>query len=177
MRRIQRRKYTIHTKKIYNEPIIKFGMSSPNRPAIDLVNDMQHEHQFNIDDLASLVRTNEQLLSDVHKAIYDEVISAIATKENDFLFIDASDGTDKTFLISLILAKVRFKGIIVKAIYSFGISATLLYGGKTAHLALKLPLNIQTNENTIILRNGKKWKYCKNVTLLSGMKIQWLINI
>jgi len=28
-------------------------------------------------------------------------------------------------------------------------TVTLLNGGKTAHLALKLPLNIQTNENAV----------------------------
>jgi len=38
---------------------------------------------------------------------------------------------------------------MVLAIASSGIAATLLDGGRTAHSVLKLPLNIQTNENAM----------------------------
>lgn len=125
-------------------------MPSPNRPASDLVNnDMQREQQFNTNDLASFVTTNEQLLSNEQKGIYDRVMFAIAAKEGGFFFLDAPGGTGKTFLISLILAKVRSQGNIALAIASSGIAATLLDGGRTAHSALKLPLNIQTNENAV----------------------------
>ncbi|GFV90791.1 ATP-dependent DNA helicase [Trichonephila clavipes] len=59
-------------------------------------------------------------------------------------FLDAPGGTGKTFLIRLILATVRSKNDIALALASSGIAATLLPGGRTAHSALKLPLNIQT---------------------------------
>lgn len=48
-----------------------------------------------------------------------------------------------TFLISLILATIRSKNDIAFA--SSGIATTLLEGGRTAHSALKWPLNMQIN--------------------------------
>ena len=61
-------------------------------------------------------------------------------------FLDAPGGTGKTFLISLILATIRSQNKIALALASSGIAATLLEGGRTAHSALKLPLNMQSNE-------------------------------
>lgn len=93
---------------ITNELLINLGMPSPNRPPNDLVNnEMRREQQFDRNDLESFVMTNEQLLSNEQQVIYDRVMFAIAAKEGGFLFLDAPAGTGKTFLISLILAKVR----------------------------------------------------------------------
>ena len=61
------------------------------------------------------------------------------------MFFYAPGGTGKTFLISLILARIRSQNHIALAIASSGIAATLLDDGRTAHSALKLPLNIHTN--------------------------------
>ena len=72
------------------------------------------------------------------------IINAFAVQQPGFIFIDASGGTDKTFMISLILANIRTLGQITP-----GITATVLDGNKTAHSALKLPLNIQSNENAV----------------------------
>jgi len=47
---------------------------------------------------------------------------------------------DKTFLINLLLAKVRYGGKIALAVASSGIAATLLVGARTAHYTFKLPL-------------------------------------
>lgn len=57
--------------------------------------------------------------------------------------MDAPGGTGKTFVISLILANIRAQGKIALELASSGIAATLLDGGRTAHSALKLPLNVQ----------------------------------
>jgi hypothetical protein len=59
-----------------------------------------------------------------------------------FFFLDAPGGTEKTFLINLLLAEIRKQNEIALAIVSPGIAATLLEGGITAHSALNLPLNI-----------------------------------
>lgn len=47
------------------------------------------------------------------------------------------------------MAHIRSQGNIALAIASSGIAATLLDGGRTAHSALKLPLNIQTNDSAV----------------------------
>lgn len=63
------------------------------------------------------------------------------------IFLDAPGGTGKTFLLDLILAKIRMRGEIALAVASSGIAATLLEGGRTAHSAFKLPLNVNHAEN------------------------------
>ncbi|XP_065575240.1 ATP-dependent DNA helicase pif1-like [Artemia franciscana] len=63
----------------------------------------------------------------------------------EIFFLDAPGGTGKTFLIRLLLA-IRSKNYIALALASSGIAATLSPSGRTAHSALKLPLNIQPIE-------------------------------
>jgi hypothetical protein len=58
-------------------------------------------------------------------------------------FLDAPGGTSKIFVISFILVKILSQRKIALALASSGIAATLLDCGRTAHSALKLPLNIQ----------------------------------
>ena len=53
--------------------------------------------------------------------------------EGGMLFLDAPGGTGKTFLINLILTKLRSEGKIALANASSGIAATLLTGGRTLH--------------------------------------------
>ncbi|XP_055911820.1 uncharacterized protein LOC129945885 [Eupeodes corollae] len=64
------------------------------------------------------------------------MVLSIAAQQGGFIFLDAPGGTGKTFLIALILARIRSQNHI---------AATLLDGGRTAHSALKLPLNVHTN--------------------------------
>ena len=56
--------------------------------------------------------------------------------------MDAPGETGKTFLINLILAKVRCEGKIALATASSGIAATLLTGGRTLHSTFKIPLDL-----------------------------------
>ncbi|XP_037948346.1 ATP-dependent DNA helicase pfh1-like [Teleopsis dalmanni] len=51
--------------------------------------------------------------------------------------------------MSLIFSTVRARSDIAVAVASSGIAATLLEGCRTAHSALKLPLNLQTTEQPI----------------------------
>ncbi|XP_071579754.1 uncharacterized protein [Temnothorax nylanderi] len=64
---------------------------------------------------------------------------------------DAPGGTGKTFVISLILAKVRSQKKIAIAVASSGIAATLLSGGRTAHSTFKLPLNVSLDQSSASL--------------------------
>lgn len=131
---------------ISNMPLIHFGMPAPNRPAVDIINsDVQREHQFDKTSLATFVANNEQLLTAEQRNVYDQINVSIAAQQGGLFFLDAPGGTGKTFLISLILARIRSQNHIALAIASSGIAATLLDGGRTAHSALKLPLNVHTN--------------------------------
>jgi len=96
--------------------------------------------------LKELIQTNLPLLNEQQKNVFDTLIKLTNDETGGIYFLDAPGGTGKTFLISLILATIRSQNKIALALASSGIAATLLEGGRTAHSALKLPLNRQSNE-------------------------------
>jgi len=75
------------------------------------------------------------------KSAYNTLMIAINDSYKKIFFLDASGGSDKTFVISLSLASIHAQSQISLAVSSFVIAPTLLKGGRTAHSALKLPLN------------------------------------
>ncbi|GBP32025.1 ATP-dependent DNA helicase pif1 [Eumeta japonica] len=84
------------------------------------------------------------------------------------IFLDAPVGTGKTFVVSLILATIRSEQKIALALASSGIAATLLEGGRTAHSALKLPLNVQVIETPTcnISRNSAMAKVLRLTSII-----------
>ena len=56
--------------------------------------------------------------------------------------MDGFEGTGKTFVINLALAKARSEQRIALAVASSGIAATLLDGGATAHSRFNIPIQI-----------------------------------
>ena len=110
-------------------------VAAPNRHMHDaFTHELQREQQYNIAALTELVLSNIIKLNPQQKNVYDTLVQAV------------ENGTGKTFLISLLLAKIRPQNDVAPALASFVIAATLLEGGRTVHSALKLPLNMQTNE-------------------------------
>lgn len=132
---------------IVNKVLIQLGMVSPNRSGNAGINsDLQREYQFDTNALNTFVQSNHPKLLEQQKHVYDTIMTAIANQCGGLYFLDAPGGTGKTFLISLILATIRSQNNLALAIASSGIAATLLDGGRTAHSALKLPLNMQIIE-------------------------------
>ncbi|XP_046492949.1 uncharacterized protein [Neodiprion pinetum] len=135
---------------ISNLPLNHYGMPSPNRPATDLVNtDLQRENQYDHGSLATIIMNSEPLLTAEQKIIYDRIMLAVAAEQGGFFFLDAPGGTGKTFLISLILAKIRSQQKIALAVASSGIAAILLDGGRTAHSTFKLPLDVHNKPDAM----------------------------
>ncbi|GFX49106.1 hypothetical protein TNCV_3077241 [Trichonephila clavipes] len=132
---------------IANKALVQLGMPASNRPANNLFDrDLQRETHYDSDELGTFVRTNLPQLILEQRIAYDRIMRAITEQSGGLFFIDAPGGTGKTFLLSLILATIRSQNNIALAIASSGIEATLLYGGRTTHSALKLPLNLQNPE-------------------------------
>lgn len=123
----------------------ELGMPATNRPMHDAFNrEFERERQYDRNALSQSVRTMVPLLNQQQKTAYDTLMIAVNDGYGGIFFLDAPGGTGKTFLISLILASIRAQSQIALAVASSGIAATLLEGGRTAHSALKLPLNLQT---------------------------------
>jgi hypothetical protein len=130
-----------------NKVLSCLGMESPNRPMHDAFNhELEREQQYDTEALAEAVRTTVPKLNEQQRIAYDSLIEAVNNGTGGIYFLDAPEGTGKTFLISLLLARIRSQNEIALALASTGIAATLLEGGRTAHSALKLPLNMQINE-------------------------------
>ncbi|GFV46802.1 ATP-dependent DNA helicase [Trichonephila clavipes] len=123
-------------------------MQTPNHPATGIINsDVQREHQFDMTSLATFVADNEQLLTAEQRNVNDQRIYCSTTR--CILFSKCTRWHWKKFLFSLILAHIRSENHIALAIASSGISAILLDGGRTAHSALKLPLNVHSNPDAM----------------------------
>ena len=80
------------------------------------------------------------------RSAYNEVDRLISAKKPGILFLDAPEGTGKTFFINLIFAKVRSQQKIAFAAASSGIAATLFTGERTAHSMFKLPLKLTSSD-------------------------------
>lgn len=95
------------------------------------------------------------------------MLASINQTEGRTFFLDAPEGTGKTFFINLLLAKIRSEKDINLAVACSGIAATLLKRGRTAHLTLKLPFNMINAE--ILIYNITKHSDLSN--LLKRIKI------
>ena len=154
---------------IANKALVQLGMAAPNRSANDLFDrDLQRETHFDVDELATFLQTNLPKLVPEQRIAYDRIMHAITSQSGGLYFLDAPGGTGKTFLISLILATIRSRKNIALAIASSGIAATLLDGGRTAHSALKLPLNMQITETPTcnINKNSRMGKVLQSCQLI-----------
>jgi hypothetical protein len=142
--------------------LTEIHMPAPNRQSRDVLNrELDRERAYNTITLQQQVQTNVPLLNEQQKNAYDLLMKAVDDGNGGLFFLDAPGGTGKTFLISLILASVRAQSSIALALASTGIAATLLEGGRTAHSALKLPLNLQINENPVCnISNNQPWQKC-----------------
>jgi len=96
--------------------------------------------------LYEFLNQNVPLLNEDQQNIYDEIMEAIEQSNSACFFIDGPAGTGKTFLYTVLLAKVRSEKKIALAVASSGIAALLLDGGRTAHSHFKIP--IELNEDS-----------------------------
>ncbi|GJY41898.1 DNA helicase [Tanacetum coccineum] len=76
------------------------------------------------------------------KNIYDLIIGASSSKQQELLFIYEHGGTGRTFLWKTIISSLQSKGKIVLVVASSGIASLLLPAGRTAHSRFKLPLEL-----------------------------------
>jgi hypothetical protein len=111
--------------------------------------------------MATIVARNVPLMNEEQRTIYDLIMLAVSVGQGVFFFLDASGGTVKTFLISIILVEIRSNNDIALAVASFGIAVSLLDGSRTAYSVFKLPLNIQNNLVAVCnINKNRPWPQC-----------------
>ncbi|XP_036341751.1 uncharacterized protein LOC118751090, partial [Rhagoletis pomonella] len=132
---------------INNKALCQLGMPALTRDRNAVQDrDLMREQQFDANQLERFVQTQKEFLVDDQKKAYDKIMQRVTKGDGGIIFLDAPGSTGKTFLINLILASVRMRNGIAVAVASSGIASTLLDGGRTAHSALKLPLNLHQTE-------------------------------
>lgn len=136
-----------------------FGLPMPaNSTNSDLTNSAEYIRETSYDQsrlLQNIIQDEPRLNID-QKKVLTTLLSSIENNEGKIFFLDAPGGTGKTFLINLLLRKVRSTGKIALAVASSGIAATLLEGGRTAHSTFKLPLKIPTEDNSSVCSVSKQ---------------------
>ncbi|XP_017470169.1 PREDICTED: ATP-dependent DNA helicase pif1-like [Rhagoletis zephyria] len=125
--------------------MVDFGLLTPQRRG-ELSSDVIRE--FNYDTVALDTFVNEMTphLLPEQEHVYNLIIQRVNSGEPGIFFLDAPGGTGKTFVLNLLLARLRKYRNIALAVASSGIAATLLTGGQTAHSTFKLPLNLVSEE-------------------------------
>uniref|UniRef100_A0A1B0CJG8 ATP-dependent DNA helicase n=1 Tax=Lutzomyia longipalpis TaxID=7200 RepID=A0A1B0CJG8_LUTLO len=99
---------------------------------------------------------------------FTTIMDNLENNSGGIFYLDAPGGTGKTFVIKLILAKVRQSWKIAIAVASSGIAATLLPGGRTAHSVFRLPLDLaqRSQASCTISKNSGKAKLLRETTLI-----------
>lgn len=133
---------------IGGQNLISYSLPQPRRlDNVEVNRQYLTETNYDAESLQREIAIKMQTLTNEQELVYNQVIQSIENEAGQIFFLDAPGGTGKTFLINLLLSKVRSNGNIALAVASSGIAATLLEGGKTAHSTFKLPLNLIHKEN------------------------------
>jgi len=92
--------------------------------------------------IACYVEENEVELNVKQLQVYEEVLRSANNEEGKIYFLHVPGGTGKTFLINLLLSKVRGQQSVAIVEASSGIAATLLPNGQTARASFSLSLDL-----------------------------------
>jgi hypothetical protein len=100
-----------------NKALSCLGMTAPNRYMHDALNhELRREQQYDTGSLAETVCTNVPQLNPQQRIAYDTLIKDVNSGSGGIYFIDAPRGTRKTFLISLLLARIRSQSNVALAL-------------------------------------------------------------
>ncbi|XP_028092146.1 uncharacterized protein LOC114292392 [Camellia sinensis] len=113
------------------------------------------------EDLNSIATLN----SDQHLA-FNSIMEAVECNTGAIFFVDGPGGTGKTYLYRALLASVRSQGRIAIATATFGIAATLLPGGRTAHSRFKISLNLEASSVCSITKQSDLAELIRRETVI-----------
>ena len=148
---------------IFNEDILNCSINTLNLSALLLINKLFSINKYFFTSTLITIsyyytratpgcrpencQANEIKLNDEQIIFYNKILQSVNNEDGKLFFIDAPAGTRKTFLINLLLAKIKMANKEHTAVASSGIAATLLLNCRTAHSIVKIP--IQLNEDSI----------------------------
>ena len=151
---------------IGGQKLENYCLPSPIRESNYLDEEVTREMAYHVEE--EDVALNETKLLPQQKHAFDLIYGAVQNSSGGLFFIDAPGGTGKTFLLNLLLCKVRLNIGIALATASSGIASTLLIGGRTAHSTFKLPFNILQDETPMckITKQSSRGKLLQETKLI-----------
>ncbi|XP_055927590.1 uncharacterized protein LOC129958889 [Argiope bruennichi] len=102
------------------------------------------------------------------RKFYETILNRVNNGEEGLFFLDAPEGTSKTFVLNLLPAQLR-KGLnIALAVSSSDIAATLLNNGHIDHSVFKLQLNLASEHTPTcnITKNNDRGVLMKQYKLI-----------
>ena len=130
---------------------------------------INEELSHDVDEVQTEFNKLHQCLTDEQRAIFDEIMAAVASRKGGLFFVYGYGGTGKTFLWKTLASAVRCRGEIVLNVASSGIASLLLSGGRTTHSRFSIPLNL--NEDSLCRMKPGSELACllkKNTTYYMG---------
>ena len=100
------------------------------------------------------------------RLIFDAVCIAVTQRNASPIFIGASPGTGKSFLLNTILSHFRSQNMICLACASTSSASLLLSGGKTLHSQFKIPLNIHEDSMCNVKRGSRLAELISSASLI-----------
>jgi hypothetical protein len=131
------------------------GIELPNMPELNEIRNKLINEELDYDK-DKLTAEHAQIMSTLNidqKKAFDAIIESAEQSLGKIIFVDGYGGTGKTYLWKAITTRLRSEGKIVLAVASCGIAALLLQGGRTAHSAFNIPINL-TDQSTCYIKQG-----------------------
>lgn len=170
-----------------------FGLPSPKYVEIlsTLGADYLRETQYIPEELCKIIDEREPKLNPEQKYIVDTIMNDVEKCIGNSYYLDALGGTGKrlyfiqffffsiyyyiyffkgkTWILNLLLCKVRMKDKIALGVASAGVAAAIIFNGRTAHSGLKLPLDLDAKGDSAVCnisRNSSMARLLKDTKLI-----------
>ncbi|GFS70888.1 ATP-dependent DNA helicase [Trichonephila clavipes] len=125
-----------------------YGLPEPVHDKPELTSkDVLRETSYDVQALLAYMAARGPRLTPDQQQAFIAIPGMIGSERGGIVFLDALGGTGKTFLFNLLLAFVKKEKDMALAVASSGIAATLLAGGRTAHSAFRLPLDLARSDS------------------------------
>jgi len=116
---------------------------------------VEEELAYNRHSLTANADNVEDRLNDDQCNAYETILNAMTNKEGKLFFVYGSGVTNKTFVWTTFLSRLRGQGKIVLVVASSGIASLLFLGGRIAHSRFKIPIDLHDESTCNITQQMK----------------------